>query len=161
MGVGVKTNEMEVVDMLKHFGTFEDTFQVRETRYYEHADMSKLTMKEKMLKAVKDGDREVQMFISLAIPSFCLLENGRRVRVRYPAQPVPGAIKVFAAARAAATLPSVRRMAGSRSSCPTSGSSSSRTRHGNTRLFVSIFVKFHNKCRFIFCEYGCMGEQRK
>ena len=90
MGVGVQTNEMEVVDMLKHFGTFEDTFQVRETRYYEHADMSKLTMEEKMLKGVKDGDREVQMYISRAIPSFCLLENVRRVRVRYPAQPVPG-----------------------------------------------------------------------
>ena len=91
MGVGVQTNEMEVVDMLKHFGTFEDTFQVRETRYYEHDDMSKLTMEEKMLKGVKDGDREVQMCISRAIPSFCLLENGRRVRVRYPVQPVPGA----------------------------------------------------------------------
>ena len=55
MGVGVQTNEMEVVDMLKHFGTFEDTFQVRETRYYEHADMSELTMEEKMLKGVKES----------------------------------------------------------------------------------------------------------
>ena len=55
MGVGVQTNDMEVVDMLKHFGTFEDTFQGRETRYYEHADMSKLTMEEKMLKGVKES----------------------------------------------------------------------------------------------------------
>ena len=35
VGVGGKTNEMEVVEMLKYFGTFEETFEVRVSRYYE------------------------------------------------------------------------------------------------------------------------------
>lgn len=88
MGVGVQTDAMEVVDMLKNFGSFEENFQIKETRYFEGADMSKLTIKKKMLKGVKDGDREVQMYIIRAIPSFCLLENGKRVRVWYPARPI-------------------------------------------------------------------------
>ena len=87
--VGVRTDNMDVVNMLKKFGTFEESFEVKETRYYEDVqDDSKLTLEEKMLKGVKDGNREVKMYIKKNIPSFCLLENGRRVRVRYPAQPV-------------------------------------------------------------------------
>ena len=89
MNVGVQTSNIDVVNMLKKFGTFEETFEVKETRYYEDVyDVSNLTMEEKMLKGVKDGNREVKMYIKKNIPSFCLLENGRRVRVRYPAQPV-------------------------------------------------------------------------
>ena len=43
-----------------------------------NADVSKPTFEEKMLKGVKDRDREVQMYFNGAIPSMCLLKNGRR-----------------------------------------------------------------------------------
>ena len=65
--------------MLKYFGTFEETFKVRVSRYYERRrEVSKPTIEEKMLKGVKDRDREVQMYFNGALPSMCLLKNGRR-----------------------------------------------------------------------------------
>ena len=88
MGVGVWTDATEVVGMLGHFGTFEDSFEVREKTYYENADLSKLNVEEKMLRGVKNGDREVKMYLDTHIPSFALLPNGKKVRVRYPAQPI-------------------------------------------------------------------------
>ena len=35
VGVGGKANEIEVVEMLKYFGAFEETFEDRVSRYYE------------------------------------------------------------------------------------------------------------------------------
>ena len=70
MNVGVQTSNIDVVNMLKKFGTFEETFEVKETRYYEDVyDVSNLTMEEKMLKGVKDGNREVKMYIKKNIPN--------------------------------------------------------------------------------------------
>ena len=44
--------------------------------------------KRKLLLGIKNGDVETKMYIDKHIPSFCLLPSGRKVRVRYSAQPV-------------------------------------------------------------------------
>ena len=88
MNAGVETRPIEVTKMLSHFGSFGDCVEVRELTYFENADVSKLTLEEKMMRGVKTGDFEVQMFITKNIPSFAMLESGKRVRVKYPSQPV-------------------------------------------------------------------------
>ena len=88
MGVGVRTDPSEVIEMLGHFGTFEDNPEVREKTYFEKADLNKLTIEERMMRGVKNGDREVSMYITKHVPSFALLPSGKKVRVRYAAQPI-------------------------------------------------------------------------
>ena len=88
MGVGVRTDPSEVIEMLGHFGTFEDNPEVREKTYFEKADLNKLTIEERMMRGVKNGDREVSMYVTKHVPSFALLPSGKKVRVRYAAQPI-------------------------------------------------------------------------
>ena len=88
VSAGVDTRPIEVTTMLNHFGTFETMIDYKLKSYYEDADISKLTLEEKMMRGVRNGDIEVKMFIKKHIPSFALLGSGKRVRVRYPAQPV-------------------------------------------------------------------------
>ena len=87
MNAGVETRPIEVTRMLSHFGHFGSPVQIRELTYFENADVSKLSLEEKMMRGLKTGDFEVEMFITKNIPSFAMLESGKRVRVKYPAQP--------------------------------------------------------------------------
>ena len=84
--VGVGTDPDEVKSMLSHFGHTEGT--PTECTYYQDADLSKLTMEEKMMRGVRNGNMEATMYITKHIPSYALLPSGRKVRVRYSAQPV-------------------------------------------------------------------------
>ena len=87
MNAGVESDPGEITEMLGHFGHFGDYIQIKECTYFENADLSKLTLEERMMRGIKNGDFEIQMFITKNIPSFAMLKTGKRVRVRYPAQP--------------------------------------------------------------------------
>ena len=84
--VGVDTDKSEVTEMLEMFGSIEEP--PRECTYYEGADLSKLTMEEKMMRGVKNGDVTVMMYVTKHIPCFAILPGGGKVKVKYPAQPV-------------------------------------------------------------------------
>ena len=84
---GVDTDPATITQMLSHFGHFGDLVQIKERMYFENADLSKLSLEEKMMRGLKTGDFEVQMFITKSIPSFAMLVTGKRVRVQYPSQP--------------------------------------------------------------------------
>ena len=84
--VGVGTDPDEVKSMLSHFGHPEGT--PSECTYYQDADLAKLSIEEKMMRGVRNGNMEATMYITKHIPSYALLPSGRKVRVRYSAQPV-------------------------------------------------------------------------
>ena len=74
--------------VVKNAGVDTDPSTITQMRrYFENADLSKLSLEEKMMRGLKTGDFEVQMFITKSIPSFAMLVTGKRVRVQYPSQP--------------------------------------------------------------------------
>ena len=84
---GIEINEQMVVDMLRKFGTFhQEPVEVHKCKYFEKVPEDKLSMEEKLMVGLETGDKEVQMYVHRQIPSYGLLENGRRVRIDYPAQ---------------------------------------------------------------------------
>ena len=83
---GVGTSKTEITEMLSHFGTIEE--DVHWCTYFEdHPHPNTLSEEERMMRGIKNGEATVRMFISKPIPSFGLLPNGRKVRVKYNAQP--------------------------------------------------------------------------
>ena len=84
---GIGTDKDEITEMLSHFGTIEE--DVHWCNYFEdHPHPNTLSEEEQMMRGIRSGDATVRMFISKPIPNFCLLSSGRKVRVRYNAQPV-------------------------------------------------------------------------
>ena len=84
--VGVTTDKNEVTEMLEMFGSIEE--RPHECTYYEGADMANMSMEEKMMRGIKNGDVTVKMYITKHIPCFAILPGGGKVKVKYPAQPV-------------------------------------------------------------------------
>ena len=83
---GVGTDKQEIRDMLSHFGSIEEDVQWS-TFFDDHPHPNTLSEEERMMRGIKNGDATVQMFISKQIPNFGLLPCGRKVRIKYNAQP--------------------------------------------------------------------------
>ena len=85
--VGLLCPEEDIREMLSHFGTVEEPI-TWSTYYDDSKELHKLSEDEKLMLGIKSGDIETKMFIHKHIPSFGLLPNGRKVRIRYMSQPV-------------------------------------------------------------------------
>ena len=71
----------QVVQMLSNFATIESgpVMDVFKAGAEDDEDVQ-------MLNGIENGDRIVEIIPNRNIPSYCLLENGRRVKVEYPGQ---------------------------------------------------------------------------
>ena len=86
MRAGIGTDKEEITNMLEYFGTIEEP--VHWCTYFEdHPHPNTLSEEESMMRGIKSGDATVKMYVSKPIPNFALLPNGKKVRVKYNAQP--------------------------------------------------------------------------